>query len=429
MPILKNFKKISVFLLFIIGMMIFSGCFFGTPIDKTVTPVIRAIGIPDASAITSMTISATDSEGVVLDETTLSSLPSIPTEFTLSIPEGTNITFELTINIETASTIASYKGTALADISAGSADVIITMGIERTRIVVPDFQNSRVLQFDDINDTEATVLDSNNPVFNTFLVANMLFFGVYDVDFDNNGRIFIAENGGGSGVGVIRVDNILGTNAVLFGSSHGGIVALAVDRTNSFIYYANNYDIYRSDLDGSNEITIALGIGETITGLCVDDDGSFLYFADQGISIFQYNLSNDISTEITDVNINQPGDVLVKGNKLYATNNWGANGYLILEFATSDLSLTGNYGNFVGDLGATNIESGNFYGPRMFAAHMNDEITIIDEYYDSGSGNNFDKIIQLNNINGDNWITLPAIDYGDDSGQSLFFFFFLDSIV
>ncbi len=108
-------------------------------------------------------------------------------------------------------------------------------------------------------------------------------------------------------------------------------------------------------------------------------------------------------------NLTTPQDILVKDDKIFVANFNGEDDYQILEFSTLDLSLTGNYGNYVNEL---SVLKGNFYGPRRFVAQMNEELTIIDDQY-------LDKIIQMDNINGDNWKTLPAT--GD--GQDLFRFF------
>jgi len=64
-------------LFIILTAAILSGCFFGTPVEKTVTPTIRAIGVPDSADVVSVSLLVTDSEGVVVSDTTYSTLPPV----------------------------------------------------------------------------------------------------------------------------------------------------------------------------------------------------------------------------------------------------------------------------------------------------------------------------------------------------------------
>jgi len=395
--------------------------------------LIAGITVPTVSAISSITISATDSGGTVLDETTLSGVPSIPDEFTLSMPAGNNITFDLTINMGTASAIASYKGTALADISKESATVDITMGIERTRIVVPDPEwvsgpgpLPRILQFDDINDTSALSLDFSTlgPILsaNSFSVNT---FTPYDIDIDNQGRIYIANNDGSTGNGrVIRIDNISGLNAFAFKDWNSGIVSLTIDRENSIIYYIDDYNLYASNLDGTNDVLI-----EDFSTLQIEISGfsgitfsnGFIYIVDSSMAtIYKYDIATKTIPNMVDANtitqLENPWDLIVKNDKLYVTNLDPFDDQ-IFEISTTDLSFTASFGNFVGSTDSSNIGIENFYGPRIFVGQMNEEITIIDDSPEF----QLDKIIQIDNINGDSWTTLPSAI--NDDGQTLFRFF------
>ena len=79
-------------------------------------------------------------------------------------------------------------------------------------------------------------------------------------------------------------------------------------------------------------------------------------------------------------------------------------------------------------LALVNTSKGQFYVPRNFVAQLNSGLTIIDDYNDGNTSTdppyNFDKIIQMDNILGDGWTTLPA-DTNND-GQTLFNFYTQD---
>ena len=414
------FRNVKILVILLTVLTVLSSCFFGTPVEKTVTPTIRAIGIPTDINIGSISLTVSDADGVIIAENTFSALS---TELTIAVPEGNDLNFELTVQLADAfialpTTVAtSYKGTTTADITEDSAVITLNMGVGSTKIVVPDpewggaLPSPRLLQFDAINDTSADILDSSNPLISALLVANGEGqFKPYDVDFDNEGRIYIA-NYDGSSSGIIRVDNIFGTNP-FFINTGSFTHSLTIDRALNIIYYMDGGLVYSCDLDGNNPDEQTDIVGESINGLTYSD--GFLFTADSGM-INKYDISTKTiinSTSIPEIDI--PDDILVKGDKIFLANMWGSPGEQILEFNTSDLSLTGNYGTSTSSIDTT---AGMFYGPRRFVAEMNDEITIIDD----STGNFLDKIIQMDNIQGDGWLTLPASPI--DDGQLLFLFF------
>lgn len=408
--------------------VILYGCSFSTAGTKMVTPEIRALGLPDPSIVESVTLRVSGPDMDPL-EVNYSIVPSV---INLAIPEGNERTFELTVGLTAdftappAITYTSFRGKAIADITSDSAVVTLNMGLGSTKLIVPDYDGSRLLQFDDINDTVATVLDSANPAFNTFLTANMLSFGIYDVDFDKDGRIFIAENGFGSGQGVVRVDNILGTNPSWFGSTHAGIIALTVDRSNSLLYYSNGSGIYKSDLDGNGELTLIIDTGvasiQTIRGMTISESGLIYITGTTPATtptVFQYNPDLELVTAYytmpNPITI-FPWDVLAKDDLVYVTNPNGADGWKIIQL-NNDLTSPIGYGIFkTTAFSVYDTSPGHFYDPRCFVAVLNKEITIIDDSSTEGS----DKLVSIDDITGANWKTLPTAD----KGQGLFEFFF-----
>lgn len=397
------------------------GCNMTATSTKMATPEIHIRGLPSSNIVESVTLKVSGPDMDTL-EVNYSNVPSI---INLAVPKGDNVTFELTIGLSASftalptTTYTSLKGKATTDITSDSAVVTLYMGIGSTKLLAPDYSNNRILQFDNILDTTSESLDTDTQGFSTWLTTNNLAFGANDVEIDNQGRIYISDNGNGNTKGIIRVDNILGTNPILFATGHSnGINTMTIDRKNNIIYYTEGNKIHSSNLDGSNEVLLP----ETHTdngALGITVDGEYLYYiAVLGISsILKYSLEQKKVVKGTFVSpyLANPWDVLVKGDKLYITNFDGTNENQILELSTLDLSLTNNYGIYVGGTSSANTGKGNFYGPRIFIGCINEEITIIDE---SGS-HPLDKIIQMDDMNGTNWKTLP----NSGNGQNLFNFF------
>ncbi len=428
-----NIVKYAGFLGFTALILIFSGCFLSAPTGELVSPTIRAIGLPDASIVGSVTLKVTGPDMAPV-EVSYTQLPSV---INIAVPEGNDRKFELTVTMGSSYTgaIASYKGTATAEVKSKSATVTLNMGIGSTKIIVPDphwnfDSDPRVLQFDDINGqskaaftgTELGVV-SGNPGWSSN-------FYPYDIDFDNEGRIYIANNNAVSGYGrVVRVDNILGFGFFKYKDWATGIVALTVDRNRNILYYATSGNLYNSEIDGTNDVVRNLPVVgassiSSISCLAVDSSGMLYMIADVGqVSVDYQVLKLDPLSDPADIflvsqsgtlpgnSAIEPKDLLVKGNSLYIANVGGGNGYQILQLGTANLSLLANYGD---QASGVNTSKGYFYGPRRFAAQMNDEFTILDD------SPNFDKIIQMDDISGTNWKTYPA---GSDAGQNDFFFY------
>ena len=408
----------------------FGTCSFTGDSAVTVSPVMKAVGLPSASVITSveLTISGPGMNTIVV------AYDSLPSSIELAIPSGSARTFELEVFVDIPIIAAtSYKGTTTADLTQDSVTIYLTMGVGSTKIVVPDPEwNSgltpRILQFDDISGLNGISLDF--AILWAQGIVGLATFAPYDIDFDNQGRIYIANHAGSTESGFIRIDNITGINPIYKNEdSVNGIVALAVDRQNSLIYYADENTVYSSDLNGENNVTVinAADLGDpTISGLAVDN--GFLYISDTGQSAIHKVNIDTLSISMIDFSTTpliSPWDVIIKKDKLYVANVGGGPGEQILEFLTSNLSLTGYYGDPV-TVPAVDTSKGMFYGPRRFSAQLNDGLIIIDDYEQAGDPN-FDKIIQMDNINGENWKTLPAAV--DDDGQTLFEFFIHNVVV
>ena len=341
------------------------------------------------------------------------------TTITVVVPAGEARTISVIAAVSPLSESAAlaFTGKETLDLNPGEEKSIsVTMIVSETKLVLPDYSFVRVVQFDDISGANSRTRNGGD-------ISFLGTFRPYDIDFDAQGRILVAVNTVGSGSSaVIRLNDMTTTSYDLIADDTGfvGIVALAVDRENSMIYYATNSELYRWDLINSirTQLTIT-GIG-TIRGMDIDENG-ILYIAGRDGAgndrIFKYDTDLEIQSVIavydnTSV-LADPWDTLVRPPYVYVANvNEGALSNSILQLNT-DLQHVQGYGD---DIDGTDTNKGKFYGPHRFAAILNEKITIIDD--DSFTSNN-DKLVSMDDINGTGWATLPTS--GD--GQSLFYFF------
>lgn len=156
-------------------------------------------------------------------DTVRASVDSDKVDVTLDVPSGDNRVVEVFAYTES---VTSYAGEEV-DLEAGAEkEFEVELRLLETKLVVPDYLNRRVLQFDDISGAGMTEL------IGSVIGLSGEQFGPYDVDFDHLGRIYICnylEND------VVRVDDIRGGNPYFFTPSPGSAInALAVDRQRGY---------------------------------------------------------------------------------------------------------------------------------------------------------------------------------------------------
>ncbi|MDY6934605.1 MAG: hypothetical protein SVZ03_10350 [Spirochaetota bacterium] len=340
---------------------------------------------------------------------------------TLEVTAGASRSFSLMADVDPddVGTVKSWSGSEVVDLTAGeSISFTIDMSIYETKLVIPDRlypPNGRLVQVDDMEGNGWTPLSA-------------LDIRPYDVELDSIGRIYVADDDN-TDKRVIRMDNILRDNSISITCDppvSGAVRAIAIDRNNNLVYFSDGNNLAISDLDGNNTdgLTITLGVEsiQTISGMAVDENGILYIAGTTGViapspRIFRYDPSDQIvTTTYNNTSIlNTPWDVIVKPPYAYVANLYGADGYRILQLDLDTLALTGNYGNQASTF--PNTDQGEFYNPYRFVAILNEKIYIIDDIINVG--NNYDKLISMDDIQGSNWETLP--DTGD--GQSLFRFY------
>lgn len=394
--------------------VLFSGCFLsGTP-GELVSPTIRAIGLPDASAVGSVTLTVTG-PGMDPVEVSYSQLPSV---INIAIPEGNDRTFELSVGTGDSYTgpIASYKGTATADITSDSAVVTLNMGVDRTKIVIPDAYNYRLVQIDDMSGAGWTTLSWADLGF-----TNDYAFLPYDVDFDQGGNILAANNyynGVDGGIYIISSIDFTSLSAVptYYAALDGNapVTAVAVDRISSRVYGISWGGVYYWDSPG--DYTAEVTVAGTPAGLAVDDEGNF-YVAGSITTtavfpwIVKYSNTLQQLDSYTGGTTGSINDVTVFNGELYASI--GGSGAQIEMFAADDLA--GGALSSFGIPGAP-ATKGELIDPHNFVAVMNKKIYLVD-------GTDYSaQMVSFDDITGTNWETYGSWDNtGDGIGVFKFF--------
>ena len=345
------------------------------------------------------------------------------TSIVVEVPAGSDRNIELVVNIGPSDPghVLSWAGDSTTDLEAGSTKTLtLDMRANETKLIVPDATGNRLLQFDDISGSGQKTRTGPDISFPGT-------FTPYDVDFDSRGRIYIANSAGGTGTSlVLRIDNMDATSYTFITEDIGwvGIRALAIDRVNDLLYFSTSTQLYRWDVAGSvgivgTQLTI-IGIG-TIQGMDVDENG-ILYIAgkDGGGAdrVFRYDpVAQNVTGQYVATSLN-PWDVVVKTPYLYVANEnaIGVSGMSILQL-DMNLQFIQGYGDDVDDV--TDTSPGKFYGAHRFVAIRNKKLTIIDDDSDPPSFSPEDKLVSIDDINGNGWTTLPT----SGNGQTLFTFY------
>jgi len=191
----------------------------------------------------------------------------------IMVPSGKSILFSAETNL----TSVSFKGEKEQDLlNKTEAEIPIQFNLYETKLVIPDAENNRIVQMDDMTGAGWTTLTWNDLGF-----SNYYEFAPYDIDFDSQGRIYIANYYNNSeDRGLIRIDDINDTTSDTIISSR--TKALAIDRANGWIYYPDGNQISRCDYDGNNQKQYSMSFGD-IRGMAVDNQGMvYIAFHDEG---------------------------------------------------------------------------------------------------------------------------------------------------
>jgi len=357
-----------------------------------------------------LTVSGSDMEDIA------ETADGTATEITAEVPEGTDRTFTVTASLvpSESSPLVSFTGEKSSDLTAGTAaDVSVTIDqIEQTKILIPDGMNNyRIVMIDDMNGGHWKELSGTDLGY-----TNDSDFQPYDIDIDQSGRIFTA-NGNFSTGGIVRIDDMNGTNPVEIISS-GRIYALAIDRENEKIFYIDDSSdiIHTCDYNGAAGTTFKDLTGDTLRGLALDPAGNVYvahYSSDAptGEKVSKYNSSGALVDYYT-ADLSEPKDTMFMSGSVYIANYNASAGYMVIQIDTA-LNFVAAYGNNDSD-GNEPHDKGEFFGPRVFLAVLNRKITLVD------SDNTYGHcIVSMDDMQGSGWS-----EYGSSgSGEGQFYFF------
>jgi hypothetical protein len=368
-------------------------------------------GVPPAITSIALEITGTDMDTIKQD------INKKDSQVTVEVPSGKARTFSLTVT----NPYVTCAGSATADLTPGEeVEISIPLQLTETKIIIPDAENHRIVQIDDMSGSGWVEHDWSDYGF----AADTDFYP-WDIDFDGLGRIYIANNSS-TGAGIIRLDSIDDTTPTVIGTDNE-VVSLAVDRTHNLIYYFIDYsgdgscDLRRCDLDGSNMISyydngngkLALFYSNDI-GVAVDDEG-FVYVAwspgwgdDNAVSKID---PSGGGSEVAYISItgatDLPWDVLYYKGTIYVASVISQN---IVRLDTDLAGITG------GPLAADpdNLDD-IFYGPRRFVGINKDKIIVIDD----SDMDNSDRLVSFSDIDGTGWVSYGS--YGSGVDQFIFF--------
>ncbi len=203
--------------------------------------------------------------------------------------------------------------------------------------------------------------------------------------------------------------------------------ALAIDRKNGFIYTADSSDLYRYNLDGSNEyiynaIDGSLSISNTYA-LAVDEEGMvYIYWNPEVVILSKLDPGGNGSILVDNGSIGLfpsgilPADMVVKDGFLYVINTDGSSGYKILK-CDLGLNLVGQFGDYPGN--PSNPQPGELAYPTKFAAVLNRKFYVMDEA-ESGSPPPEDRVVSFSGFSVSEWETFGQ--NGTGGGQFGFFY-------
>jgi hypothetical protein len=387
-----NTKRWTAFLPLLLGVLLAAGCYYMPTGSQGSARVSMALtkGLP--TNVTSSIALIVSGPGM---KTMANEYPKDARSVSLEVPAGLARTF--TVLASTPS--VTLRGEATADLVAGETKEIVLNSVAiDSQIIVPDYQNRRLVQISDMLGTGWTEKSvAASPIY------------PYDVDFDSQGRIFVANYGSTSPL--FWIDDItIDPQTVNINATFTFLYALAIDRPENLIYFSNGSLLYKKDLGNAADLGSPLSITPpgSIMGLAVDQNG-MLYIAAYsgsavGGSLIKYDpVAGKQITSYAPGSGWDPWDVSVQGGYVYTTHKPIS---VVYKIAQSDLNLKP-----IGE--STGPAADPFYGPRRFVAILSKRITFTDEM--SGA----DRLVTMNNIDGVGFQTYGST--GTGPGQFLFY--------
>ncbi len=417
------FKKILLSILILPAFMLFAaGCSDSSAQKTTVTidlglkkanTATRADAPADITSI-ELTVEADDMDTIKMP---------VPVETgIISLELTTGSARKFTVTAQAEGTILEYKGNTTLNLTGWQNNTVnIRMLPSETKLVVADYNNNRVVQIDDLDDTE---VNGDVDILNIEKIGNYdvsfsdMIFYPYDIAFDSRGRIYISNNEAYDGVdyfsgGIIRVDNMNGENPVLITGANLPQF-IHIDMAGNYLYYYNSESktIYRVSTEAekypvSEPESISVGELDTqlqgyIKGITTDSNGIVYFTISDGEtfgSVVRLDFDNPGQYEIFEstgsqnMNIAGCSDLLVKESGIY-----------VIQFGNKRaVQVDKNLESITGILSQNpDNEEDSFDNPAAFAAVLNKKIYVLD---DGSTANDPDRIISFDDISGTGWQT------------------------
>ncbi|MBA7484786.1 hypothetical protein ES707_20317 [subsurface metagenome] len=367
----------------------------GANTSATASPRLVIKAAPGGISTVNVTVSADDLPEILLE------YASPPSSIVIELPAGPARRFDVEVGVDNQTVASKYSGSATVDLVPGdSKEVGVEMSLSETKLIIPDGNNYRLVQIDNMSGAGWTTLSGTQL---GYAIGEHM---PWDADFDDRGRIYVANYHFSSG-GVYRIDGITDTSRETI-SNVVSISTVAVDRENGYVYYySGDTDlIYRRKLDplGPEESFDPLAEPSIstfgTTGIEVGPNGKLFLANSSGNQIIKYDpdalQGSRVQAVYTTTNLIDPHDVLVRDSYVYAANWGGLDGYKIIR-------LDQNLGNAVGygndGTGSEPTPPGDFWKPTRFIAVISRKILLADE----DTVNNYDRLVAFDDINGFGW--------------------------
>lgn len=411
-------------LLALIGAVSLSACFTGAMDGSIVIDFDRPL--PDGVSAISYTIDADDFTEQLTGEITGDPDVDEP----ILVPAGENRRFTVVVNVEGDTPVTQLTADGTFNVVEGEiAEVVASLRITRTKLVVPDSANDRIVQVDDIASA-----GSWDEVGTDYAIS--------DLEIGPDGRIYYTQHylDGGPNAWIEVRDTVNDvTPETVFENQANAPDHIGIDHTNGYVYFTESRGLYRVDLDGSNLTDYSAAIATTIDGqsggdnfgvlaVTVADDGIvyLLYSADafgDELSVLAFDPAGDgavidsatVFSEMQSGAAHGEADIVAKGERLFVVFDGGHDYGTVLE-VDSSLTVVGEYGTpynpddvpFPADV---------LYGPSRFVGHRNPEIQFIDEdaYYGT-----VDRIVEIEAVTDTDH---ESIGGAPGSGEGAFEFF------
>ncbi len=389
------------------------------PAPVTTTVTVNLTNLPGTIALSSVTVTVSGADMTPVEGTFAAGGSSLELQVLPGVARSLAVL--ATVDPTDPNAVRAYAASGSADIGGTPQTVDLVLEISRTRMLVPDLQNNRLVQIDDLAGAGwKVVTDADLGLEGSFKPS--------DVDLAQDGGIFVATHVDYVTGGIVRL-NDLDDRAPTLVQSNAGITALAVDRARNYLYYIRDASdfwlLYRLDLADLGVLPVNVDEAEeldlwSVWGLAVGPDG-VLYVPDPAnATVIVFDPSRAPGSRVVNT-LNVPNselafDVSVQDGFLYASSP-GMARVPAPQVARMDLST--GAGTAIGVLVADPAlpQAGELYSPQRIVTFTGSTVAVTDEgvYYPD----DYNRVVGFDDMSGAGWTAFGAT--GSGTGQFLLF--------